>query len=206
MRFADIKIGTKLHSSFIIIILIFLMTTFYQLFGINNMSGLQDESTKSANESLDMYEVMNRFDYIYTEISDAIINRDISKTRNYLEHLREEAQMDIDNVYKIADTADNIYLAKEFSKEYINYIDVFEKELFPILEKGMSLESRLKDVLEIKDISLRIIELYTVMEDAIINRDLTMSGKVFENKKSQAQNDIKRIIELSVTDTEKAAA
>ena len=206
MKLADIKIGTKLFGSFIIVILIFLLTTCYQLFGINNMSSFQDESSKSSRDSLDMYEIMSRFDYIYTEIADAIINRDLSKTRKYLEHLREDAQMDIDSVNNIADTSEKTTLAKEFAAEYFNYIDVFENELFPILEKEESLEARLKDALEIKDIALRVNEVYTVIADAIVNRNLAMSKKVFDGIKVEAQDDIKRVYELAGTDTEKAAA
>ncbi|MBN2419221.1 MAG: HAMP domain-containing protein [Deltaproteobacteria bacterium] len=139
--------------------MIFLLTTCYQLFGISSMSGLQDESSKSASQSIDMYEVMNRFDYIYTEISDAIINRDISRTRTYLEHLREEAQMDIDSVNKIAELTNNSSLAGEFESEYISYIDVFEKELFPFLVNKEPLETRLKDIAEDKDITLTVNEI-----------------------------------------------
>lgn len=206
MRLADIKIGTKLFGSFIVVILIFIATTCYQLFGLKNMNDLQNESALSVHESLEMYEIMGRFDDIYSEISDAIINRDIAGTRKYLSTIREEAQKDIDRVNELVETPEEIDLANNFETAYIRYLDLFEKELFPILEKEEFIEAQLKDALEIKDIALRVNEVYTVIADAEINRDLEISRKVFDGIKAEALNDIKRVSDLVKTDSEKAAS
>ena len=206
MKFADIKIRTKLFGSFIVVIFIFLITTCYQLYGIYNMNRLQDEVAKKSTDSLEIYGVMDVFDDVYTEMTDGIINRNIEDTRDYLKQLAIESQIDIDNVKSLVTTDEGISQADEFEQEYINYIDIYKNNLFPILEKEESIEARLRSALEIKDIAQRVNSVYMVIADAIINRNLDEIRKEFAEVKDLAQKDIKRISELVESDTEKEAA
>ncbi|NJL58989.1 MAG: hypothetical protein HC887_04370 [Desulfobacteraceae bacterium] len=65
---------------------------------------------------------------------------------------------------------------------------------------------RNKDAVAVKDISIRLEELYSIIADAIINRNLEESRKLFHQAKLDAQKDIASVKGMSDTTEEKAWA
>lgn len=65
---------------------------------------------------------------------------------------------------------------------------------------------RNKDAVAVKDITIRLEELYSIITDAIINRNLEESRKLFHQAKLGAQKDIASVKGMSDTTEEKAWA
>ncbi len=138
MKVANIRIGTKLYSSFIVVVLIFLGIITYQIFQMYKLSELQDEGAKRAEDSITVFHVMERFDEVYTVIADAVINRDMEGTARELEKMKQKAQSDIAILHKLVDTDEEKEWASDFETAYLIYIDLFEKQMLPILLKQSS--------------------------------------------------------------------
>ncbi len=65
---------------------------------------------------------------------------------------------------------------------------------------------RAEDALALNDIKIDIEEIYPVIADAVINRDLDATYKEFEEVKDKAENNIKLLAELADTDAERDEA
>ncbi len=65
---------------------------------------------------------------------------------------------------------------------------------------------RAEDALQLNDIKIDIEEVYPVIADAVINRDLEETYKLFEVVKEEAESNIKAIAELADTDAEREEA
>ena len=66
--------------------------------------------------------------------------------------------------------------------------------------------TRARDAVEINDVKIRVGEFYTVIADAVINRDLAQSGRDFQQIKETASKDMVTIRELADTAAERASA
>ncbi|MBF0235426.1 MAG: MCP four helix bundle domain-containing protein, partial [Desulfamplus sp.] len=206
MKIADIKIGTKLYVSFTLVVLIFAGIIAYQVFQMHQLGQIQDAGAKRAEDSISVFSIREHFGDVYSVVADAIINRNMEETVKNLDQIKQKANTDITMLYELVDTAEEKSWAAEFEKEYRGYLDLFEKQMLPILLKGDSVEARLKDALEIKKIAQRADGVYPVVADAVINRDLEATRKEFEVLKEQAVKDIASVKRLVDTDIERAAA
>ncbi|MFH1135881.1 MAG: methyl-accepting chemotaxis protein [Pseudomonadota bacterium] len=206
MKFADMKIGVKLFSSFLLVVMIFLGVTTYQIFQLFQLQGLQNDGAKRAEDMTAVFGVMDRLDAVYPLVADAQINRDIEQVKKDFTAARAVAKKDIVLVGQLVDTAVERALAKDFEEGYLAFLNHFEEKMLPILEKGESVEQRLKDSLAIKDIAMRVDRVYTIIADAVINRDLEASRREFERIKTEAARDMDMVRSLADTDEEKAAA
>jgi len=136
MKIADMKIGTKLYVSFIGVVLIFAAITAYQILEMYELSKLQDEGAKRGADSIAVFGVMNQFSEVYTIIADAIINRNMEKSQKDLDQIKKSAQRDITMLQGLMDTAEEKGWGSDFETAYLSYIDLFEKQLLPVLLKG----------------------------------------------------------------------
>lgn len=203
MKFADLKIGSKLFGSFIVVALIFLGVTGYLIFGMLNMSELQDEGAGRADDALEINGIMGNFDGAYTVIADAVINRNLDDTKENFSQVKATAEKDIARLDEMVDTAEEKAWVKEFDTKYYRYLGLFENEILPILEKEESIEKRLTDNVTIGKIDLKMTKAYTVMAEAVINRNLEESREDFEEVMAAAKNDISKVREMADTDEEK---
>jgi methyl-accepting chemotaxis protein len=206
MKFTDMKIGTKLFSGFVMVVFIFLVVTGYQLSQMQTIMQLQDDGAKRADASIAIGQVLHEATDSYAIMADAIINRDISESKKDFQRIKTTAQNDIGTVKTLVDTEQEKELAKAFEISNTEYLQAFETITLPILEKGESVEKRLRDALAIKDISLRVESIYAIMADAIINRDLRESKQKFETAKATALKDMETVKQLADTESEHSTA
>ncbi|MCG8638518.1 MAG: methyl-accepting chemotaxis protein [Desulfobacterales bacterium] len=206
MKFADIKIGKKLMGSFSLVVLIFVIVIVYSIFEINVLGKIQDEEARKAGDAVTLHEVKIRVGDIYGIMADAVINRDLKTIHKDFTASKIQAEKDILLVASLVDTDAEKAWAEEFETLLKAYLEKFETQTFPILDKEESVEIRLKDVLEIKQIAIRVEEVYSVMGDAVINRDLEKAAQDFKEIKAGAFKDMERVRQLVDTDAERAAA
>ncbi|MEW6264973.1 MAG: methyl-accepting chemotaxis protein [Thermodesulfobacteriota bacterium] len=207
MKMADVRIGRKLFGSFALVVIIFLFVTSYQIYQMGFLGGLQNQGAQRMEDATAIYGVMDDLDEIYPMVADAIINRELDQTRKELAENKKKVKENVTKVNALADTAQEKNFAREFSSGYVGYIDFFENRMLPLLEGGkVALEKRLREALLIKDIALHVEAVYTVIADAVINRDLESSRKEFERIKAQTLKDVQDVKGLVDTAEEKAAA
>lgn len=205
MKFG-LKIGPKLIISFLLVVGIFCGVAYYQIRISQDLALLQDAGAKRANDALDIKDIVLRVGDVYATIADAAINQNIEQTRKEFEQQKTIAQEDIAAVQKLVDTEEEKAWTKTFEEQYTAYLDHFEREMLPILERGESTEKRFADVLALNAVVRRVDGVYTVIADAVINRALDTTIKDFDALKAAAQKDMITVRELADTTEEKAWA
>jgi len=204
--FKNMKLGTKIFGAVLFVVLLFSAVAVYQMVSMQTLGILQDEGAGRAGDALKVNQVLERVGQIYPVIADGVINRNIEETLKDFAHIKEQAQKDIKLVHDLVDTDAERALAKDVETGYQDYLALFETEMQPILEKGESLEQRMKDSLAIMQIAMRIQGVYTVMADAIINRNLDETKADWAEVKKPVEKDIAAVKNLADTDAEKALA
>jgi methyl-accepting chemotaxis protein len=203
MNFADLKMGKKLIGSFSLVVLIFCGIGIYQIIAMNHLAQLQDEGAGRANEALEIAKIMERLDGSYSVIGDAVINRNLEASRKEFAELRSQVEVDIVRTKTLVDTEEERMVAAQFEKAYNEYLDVFEKDMLPILENMGDTQKRFKDAMDVNHIAARVDELYAIIADAVINRNLEASKSEFLEAKIKGAADITKLREIVDTDTEK---
>ena len=204
--FKNFKLGTKIFGGILFVILLFSAAAVYQMFSMSNLGVLQDEVVGRAEDALKVNAVLQRVAEIYPVIADGVINRNIKETLEGFTHIKEQAPKDIKLVHELVDTDAEKAQANNFAAGYQDYINLFETQMQPILEKGESVEQRMKDSMAIMHIAMRVQGVYTVMADAIINRNLAETKADWAEVKEPVAKDIAAVHNLADTDAEKALA
>ena len=134
--FANVKLGSKIGGGFLAVMLILIALTAYQLSSLSQLGTLQEESATRSNDALKINGILERVFEVYTVTSDGIINRDISETKVNWAKVKAPVKEDITIVYDLVDTDTERALARKFDDNYTKYINMFETQLLPLLEKG----------------------------------------------------------------------
>ena len=139
MRFSSLSIGTKISLGFLVVITIFCASNGYVIWQIKSLQELHDAQVGRAEDALEIGNVMRRVEGVYTLISDAIINRDLAATRKDFAEAKKNAEKDIKKLTdELADTDQERAWADAASAQYRGYLDLFEKQMLPILERGQA--------------------------------------------------------------------
>ena len=133
MHFKDMKIGVKLISGFLAVVAIFAVATANQLASLSRLSALQDKGSGKANNALAIWEIDKCLATSYAIAAHAIIKRNVPESRKELETFLPKAQKDIQAIRGLADTDQERQWADEFIEKYKKYLDLIEKQLFPLL-------------------------------------------------------------------------
>ena len=200
------KIGTKLFGSFIGIVVLFGAICVYMVFNFNYLSSLEEITEARTEDALKLKEAEAEVLGLYPVVADGIINRNIEQTHKDFDEVKKLLLVKVAEVKELVDTDAEVALAGEFESGLKSYFDIVEKGLFPILDKEESFQQRVEDALALKDVEVRVGEVYAVMADSVINRNLAASRKEFAQVKENATADIALVHEIVDTDEERAMA
>jgi|GEM_PF-1056381 methyl-accepting chemotaxis protein len=204
MKIKDLKIGTKLFSGFLVVVLIFLGAAVYQIMNIGNLGELQDEGAMRAGDAGKIKDVLNRVEGFYAIVADAVINNELENTKKDLAQAKAQIEKDIATVKNLVDTDEEKADAENFSTKYKQYVGLFEDQMLPVLEQSGDAEKRFSDAMELNDIEKRVTGIYSVIADAIINRDLDATRSDLKEIKAQASKDTETVKALVDTEAERA--
>ena len=181
MGFKNLKIGLKLYLGFLTVVVIFMASSAYQFVQIGALGALQDVAAKRTADVLEIKDIAYRVSEAYTVMADAIINRDLNATHKELAELKQSADQDIQKVLELVDTTEEQALAKAFSNQYRNYLDLFEKQMVPILEKSSAQHGAVAtaDEQKIRELDGEIDALRTATQTPLgeINKALTQENR-----------------------------
>ncbi len=206
MKFSDMKIGKKMMGSFSIVVFIFVIVICYSIFEMYTLGAIQNDGTKKADDTVALHEIMIHVSDIYGIMADAVINRDLKAAHENFKAAEIQTEKEIALVASMMRTEQEKAWAEEFKKDLTAYLEIFENRILPVLDKEASVESNLNDLLEIKQIAIRVGQVYSVMGDAVINRNLEQTAEAFKKLKVVASQDMDRVRQLVNTDVDRAAA
>ena len=81
MGLKNLKIGIKLLSGFVSVILIFVCVAIYQIFSLSSLGELQDEVASRASDAVEIQTIAKRVDAVYAVIADSVINRNLAESK-----------------------------------------------------------------------------------------------------------------------------
>jgi methyl-accepting chemotaxis protein len=107
----------------------------------------KEESMEKRNEAaLTIMDIELRVEGIYPVAADAIINRNLAKTRQDLVEIKTIAQKDIEVVKSLADTDQEKAMAEEFAVAFNNYLGTIEDKLLPALANTTDVDQTIRDL------------------------------------------------------------
>ncbi|MEW6220144.1 MAG: methyl-accepting chemotaxis protein [Thermodesulfobacteriota bacterium] len=131
----DLSIGKKLYLGFSVVVLILGGVAAYQLARQHGLGQVQDEGARRAKDAQELLEIQVRAADVYSEVADAIINRDLTSSRRSLEAVQAQAQEDIRTVRQLVDTDEERRQAEIFAARYGTYLALYRDRLLPLLEQ-----------------------------------------------------------------------
>ena len=202
----SLTIRAKLYLGFLLVVAIFGGITLYQIGTLGDLGESQDEGAARARDAVEITRISGRLAGVYAIAADAAINRDLETSKREMASAHQQGLDDARRVGELVDTDAERAAAADFERLVGAYYRAIEQELIPHLEGMESIEKRSRDALEIERIEGRVGQVYTVMADGVINRDLATTRRDFAAQKGQAEADMARVIELVDTDAERRDA
>jgi methyl-accepting chemotaxis protein len=133
MQLRNLRIGTKLYLGFFLVSVLFTAVCGFQVLRMQALGKLQDEGALKNKEASEIQEIEARAIDVYTNIADAIINRNLTASQHKLEEVKAQAVRDSERVKALADTDEERRQAAAFVSAYVKYIDAWENQLMPLL-------------------------------------------------------------------------
>ena len=140
MKLSEMKVSTKMYAGFFIVVLLFTLSAGYQIFNMIKLGKMQDAGSVRAKDALHVAENQTTLQEVYGMIADAIISRDNNKFKAELTEDKKNILQDVDEIKKMADTANEKELAGKIAEGYDKYLALLETELLPLLEKNAAME------------------------------------------------------------------
>ena len=133
MNLKRLKIGQKLTFGFLLAIILFTGVAFYQIYEMNELSGLQDISVKRSEDAIYIANQSHFGEVTYRIIADAIINRDENGTRSDWVKRKNEVNRYIATFKELVDTEVEEQWLIEVEETYRQLEYQVENQLFPLL-------------------------------------------------------------------------
>ncbi|MBU1041193.1 MAG: HAMP domain-containing protein [Proteobacteria bacterium] len=141
MSINDFRIRTKLLGGFFAVIILALLSFGYIVVQVRDLGTLQNAGYSVTKDAIDLGAIQARVIGVYTVIADAVINGNLDQTKKDFAEIRAAAELDIKRVYELSETPEQKKNADQFSKAYNEYLDLFEKQMLPALEKHADMDT-----------------------------------------------------------------
>jgi methyl-accepting chemotaxis protein len=155
------KLGTKLIGGFSIVTVLVIALVVYNLIQLGRLRVLQDQGATRAADAVAAEEGASMGVKIYQVVADAVINRDMKKSRADFATVSKEIGDDLASIETKMDTADEKAWVKEAQKAYAGFTAMVQDELFPMLDKTdgvtddvRAIDGKLDGLLTIMDTNL----------------------------------------------------
>ncbi len=133
--FNDLKIGTKLMTSFVIVIAIFGIAMIYQISVLGSLGVLQDEGQQRGVAATAVKQIEMQLDEAYNVMADGIINRDMAEIHKEFNRVKTEAQKSKEDIRALVDTPEEKSHAEVYVANLDAMLNLMEHEVYPILDR-----------------------------------------------------------------------
>jgi methyl-accepting chemotaxis protein len=135
-RFYDLKINTKLLSSFLFVVMLFGIALVYQIAGMSSLGEYQHEGATRAKQAIQLGDIEIAARDIAAVEGSAIINRNLVQSRAEFQQVKENAQKNVSTIHSLAKTDQEKQWANSFDQKTKDYLSLFGDQLLPALEKN----------------------------------------------------------------------
>lgn len=146
MNFQNMSLKKKIILTFLALITLFILVLIFLLISQNKLGSLQDQGAERFKDSQGLSHIVSEVTEIYSISADAIINHNLDETKKDLIEINKKKETNIDAVTKMADTPEEKKWFEDFKANYIQYIDVIEKEMLPELEKADGITPKVREL------------------------------------------------------------
>ena len=140
--FKNISVGYKLCGGFALVIAIFIALAVYQAQTLELLASIQDDTARRSKDSKTVMDMSLRVSNLYAIIGDAQINRDLATSRQDFAKAREQAKTDLRTVLTFLETPEERELGSQLADNYKEYLEHFDKNMLPRLEKIAQAQTR----------------------------------------------------------------
>jgi methyl-accepting chemotaxis protein len=133
-KFNDIKIGTRLISSFLFITAIFAGFIIYNYTQLKRLAELQDIGAGRARDSILAEQTREDSIELYRIIADTQINLDFEDTAKQWDAAKAMTDQDMQAISKMADTPEEHAWVIEANNGYAKIVALYESEMLPALK------------------------------------------------------------------------
>ncbi len=145
MRFADMKIGTKMLCQALLVTLVFCTVVANGLSTLAQMGRLQANATQRMRDASDMAAIRVQAVTIYGQLADAIINRDPNKLRNQLAQLQKQDEQNRARLQAMTQTPEKKEQIKTVLAAFDAYHEMITGRLLPALDHDAALDAGAPD-------------------------------------------------------------
>jgi methyl-accepting chemotaxis protein len=142
MRIADLRIGTRITVGFSLVVLLFVLASFYQISNLATLGRLQDEGARRSFDSSEIKDSERDLQAVYGMVADAVINRDFVKSQREFADTKTMILKDLEKIKGFSDTDKEKEDSRRMEEFYRQYLAVIETQLFPMLLRGETAESK----------------------------------------------------------------
>lgn len=146
MGFQNLSLKKKIITSFLGLILLFVLVLAFLLHSQNKLGSLQDEGATRFKQSQYLSHVVSEVSEIYSVSADAIINHNLTETKKDLAEIHSKMEKSIAEVEKMPDTPDEKKWVEDFKSNYTQYVATIENDLLKELEVNSTITPNIKDI------------------------------------------------------------
>jgi methyl-accepting chemotaxis protein len=147
MMFGNLRIAYRLLIGFSAVIIIFSLVAWTQISSMKELGDLQDYGAKRAADVQYIAKVDSRLEALYGIIADAVINGDLNKTARDLAEAKAQHVKDMERLRGMVDTPEERRRLDEFERLFVQYSDLMDSKMLPLLRKeGSAISDSVKAI------------------------------------------------------------
>ncbi|MBI5556748.1 MAG: chemotaxis protein [Deltaproteobacteria bacterium] len=180
MRFADLKIGSKIMGSFLLVVFILAAAILYQISSLFSLAKLQDEAARRADDVVALGRIMETLGSSYGIMADGVINRDLAATHKDFAELKTRAAKDMVSLAELVDTEQEREWAVQVEKDYTAYLALFDKELLPLLDTMQAGSESAGQMAKIRELDGKIDEYRKAADESLAKITVSLHQEMEE--------------------------
>lgn len=192
---ARLKMSQKIVCGFLFVVLMLSAAIVAQIQAMQELARLQKEGVQRAADVLQVGHIMETLDMSYGTVADAIINRQLDKSKQELAELESNAASDATAILALVDTDEEKSWANAYIASFKAYIAIFKDEILPAIEaKANDADLGSETRLAIRAMADRIIIQREAADTPLANIVVSL-----ENKAKKADENFDRVKDRNIT-------
>ncbi len=180
-----LKIGARLLLGFIAVVAVLALVAGYQVLMLQRLRGLQEASSKLADNVTLVSDIHRNFLSLYPVIADLIIQRNVEKSQNDWATVKQQATGNLAALEAMAATDKEKALTATYGAALGAYLDTFENRMMPLLsgsaraKGGIVIDANIRQLDAMLDgLRASAVEPLQLLADQGM-ADMDMAGKTF---------------------------
>ena len=179
-------IRSKIIVNVIIVLLTVIVIVGMEYRSISHLGRLQDEGGKRSDETVLAANASRVGLSLYSVIADAIINRDLDATAKDWADIKDRNLKRLDEVAKLANTAEEKQLAEDAKKSANEIVTIFETKTLPLLKSTTEITKEIRDLDALTDKSVKALRSDMLKIEELLEKDSKKADEEFDSTRKAA--------------------